>query len=134
MKTMAGFVCIWLVCCMSAVSAADLHVPGKYRLQARISMPNLDENLRAAGYAKSLCISRASDLFPVLQQPALEGCLLRAGDTKPVYQLMCESGGTRGEAKLSRQGERWRGRLAVKMGGKNMTFSQHVTAEHIGRC
>ena len=133
---LAGSVCLLMMTNLSARDAAELPLPGKYRLQVRISMPNLEENLRSAGYEKALCVSRVADFFPVLLQPAFDGCRLRNLQTvgNTVYQLDCPSGGSSGELKLSPQGKRWRGRLAVKMGAKNMTFSQHVIAEYVGRC
>ena len=118
------------------VSAVDLPLPAKYRLQTRLSMPNLDENLRSAVNTQQVCISRVRDLFPVLMQPAFKGC--RLGDPvhaeESTYQLICESGGGSGDVTLKQQGGRWHGRLSVKMGGKNMTFSQSVTAEAVGDC
>ena len=132
----AGIVCLLLTFQILTVSAADIPLPAKYQLQTRLSMPNLDENLRSAVNTQKVCISRVMDLFPVLMQPAFKGC--RLGDpsngAESTYQLFCGSGGGSGVVKLKKRGDRWIGRLSVKMGGKNMTFSQSVTAEPVGSC
>ncbi len=116
-----------------ATDAKDLILPGQYQLHTRIRMPNMDENLRADATAHSECLARLDDFFPILLQPAFKGCHLSASDSGG-YELVCGSGGASGIAELTYRGARWHGRLKVKMGGKNMTFSQSVSARYTGSC
>lgn len=130
---------------ISALIAAS--TPASEMLPARLydvitetSMPHLEENLRYAVTRANRCLA-GEDLasaFPVLQSPSLADCMLRHdgrnGDVLS-YVLVCAGGhGTTGNA-------RWRvserlivGTLNVKLGGKNMTFFQRVTAKELGRC
>jgi hypothetical protein len=51
------------------------------------------------------------------------------------YVLACEGGhGTTGQAVWDIDANRVRGTLNVKLGGKNMTFYQRITAVPRGRC
>jgi hypothetical protein len=63
---------------------------------------------------------------------------VRLGDTLSytlAYTLTCEAGhGTTGEATWRIEEQRIRGTLNVKLGGKNMTFYQRVTALPVGSC
>lgn len=103
-------------------------------------MPHLEENLRYAITRTKRCLAREDlvSAFPVLQHPSLAGCKLReqsADEETIAYVLLCESSsGTTGTATWQ-LGERViRGTLEVKLGGKNMTFSNRVTGSLIGEC
>lgn len=82
--------------------------------------------------ATLLQLDELASLFPILRHPWLEGCHLgderRRGSTVR-YRLVCASPQVAGgAARLDAAGERIAGILEVKMGGKNMTFSQHIDA------
>jgi hypothetical protein len=117
-------------------------VPGAqfYELTTQTTMPHLEENLRYATTTRRQCLTLAqlTMAFPILRHPALEGCSLRNEGRAPqqlTYQLVCEGGhGTTGSATWRLGEHRMRGTLDVKLGGKNMTFSQSITAVSIGRC
>jgi hypothetical protein len=107
-------------------------------------MPHLEENLRYTTTHQRSCIS-GKDLatgFPILNHPTLAGCMLRGesqnGDNKDgtvKFDLSCNvRHGTTGMAVWHIDKQRIRGRLDVKLGGKNMTFSQTVTATVVGHC
>ena len=109
-------------------------------------MPHLEENLRYATTHQRSCIAR-KDLatgFPILNHPTLAGCMLRgesqnddiaAKDGTIKFGLSCDDRhGTTGMAVWHIDKQRIRGRLDVKLGGKNMTFSQTVTAKVVGHC
>ena len=89
-------------------------------------MPNLEENLRYATTREQRCLN-LDDLeswFPILRHPALEGCHL---DDR--HRLVCANPQVAsGAARLETAGERIAGILEIKMGGKNMTFSQRIEA------
>jgi len=96
-------------------------------------MPNLEENLRYATTREQRCLrlDELASLFPILRHPSLEGCRLddelKHGSSVR-YRLVCASPQVAsGTARLD-VGERIAGILEIKMGGKNMTFSQSIEA------
>jgi hypothetical protein len=130
----------FLACSIAASSAAL--APHFYEVTTVTAMPHLEENLRYATTHEKRCLAPA-DLsspvaFPVLSHAALRDCRLgaesREGDTL-TYALICEGGhGTTGNA-VWRMGEKQlSGTLSVKLGGKNFTFYQRVTARFLGEC
>ena len=79
-----------------------------------------------------------SPAFPILNDPSLKGCKLdkesRHEDTVS-YPLVCEGGhGTTGTAIWYLGADQIRGTLDVRLGGKNMTFYQRITAQPMGKC
>jgi hypothetical protein len=111
-----------------------------YDLTVETGMPHLEENLRYTVTHERRCLAhqRLSAAFPILDHPALAGCRLdaeaRDGDTV-AYQLTCDGAhGTTGHALWKLEGARIRGTLNVKLGGKNMTFYQRVSAVPLGDC
>jgi len=121
-------------------SASELLPPRLYDVTIETGMPHLEENLRYTTTHQRHCIS-PKDLateFPILGHPSLNGCTLgsevRQDDTVK-FGLSCEDRhGTTGTAVWHIDKHRIRGRLDVKLGGKNMTFSQTVTATVVGNC
>jgi hypothetical protein len=103
-------------------------------------MPHLEENLRYAVTRTNQCLTRENlaSAFPVLQHPSFAGCRLREqsqDEDTIAYLLLCESSsGTTGTAKWHLGDRLIRGTLDVKLGGKNMTFSQRVTGTPMGKC
>lgn len=125
---------------MLPVQASEFLPARRYDVTIETGMPNLEENLRYATTHQRRCISLAdlATVFPVLNHPTLAGCTLggevRKGDTVK-FGLRCEGNhGTTGMAVWHIDEQHIRGRLEVKLGGKNMTFSQTVTAKVIGSC
>jgi hypothetical protein len=58
----------------------------------------------------------------------------RNGDTID-YTLVCDgTNGTTGTAHLHADAKHVTGILAIRMGGKNMTFSRHIQARRISDC
>jgi hypothetical protein len=119
--------------------AAARLTPGEYVLTTRMLMPHLDEMRRIEKHAV-VCVTRGTpeELFPVLAQPALRGCVLAYEAVRATgreYILTCASARVAtGKARVSGVGERFEGLLEVKMGGKNMTFSQHISAARRADC
>src|SRR6266481_2458255 len=122
------------------VQAAELFRTRLYDVTIETGMPHLEENLRYTTTHQRSCIS-LKDLateFPILNHPTLAGCALggeaRKDDTVK-FVLSCDDRhGTTGMAVWHINKLRIRGRLDVKLGGKNMTFSQTVTARVVGNC
>jgi hypothetical protein len=113
---------------------------GQYEITVETYMPHLEENLRYATTHETRCL-RQQDLasaFPVLRHASLQGCQLHE-DANTVdevsYVLACTGGhGTTGNAVWKFEEHRITGTLHVKLGGKNMTFSQRWTAVPAGQC
>ena len=103
-------------------------------------MPHLEENLRYGITREKRCLGYQElfSAFPILNQGSLKGCALheegRHEDTVS-YLLICEGGhGTTGTAQWHLGADKIRGTLNVKLGGKNMTFYQRITAKPLGEC
>ena len=122
------------------VQASELFPARLYEVTIETGMPHLEENLRYTTTHQRRCIS-PKDLateFPILGHPSLNGCTLGSGarhhDTVK-FGLSCEDRhGTTGTAVWHIGKQRIWGRLDVKLGGKNMTFFQTVTAKVVGNC
>jgi hypothetical protein len=112
---------------------------GSYAIESQMVMPHLDEMRRISEH-QTECVAQddAAQFFPVFKQPALIGCRLRdepSSDFELNYVLTCDSvNGASGSAQLRLDGEHIKGILKAKMGGKNMTFSQHIQATREGDC
>jgi hypothetical protein len=122
------------------VQAAEWLPTRLYDVTIETGMPHLEENLRYTTTHQRSCIS-LQDLataFPILNHPTLAGCTLRGASRKDdtvTLGLSCDDRhGTTGMAVWHIDKQRIRGRLDVKLGGKNMTFSQTVTARVVGKC
>jgi hypothetical protein len=111
-----------------------------YEVTTETAMPHLEENLRYATTREQRCLEQDElwTAFPILQYAALKDCRLeqesRQADAVS-YALVCEGGhGTTGRAIWQLGRTHSVGTLSVKLGGKNMTFSQRVTARALGAC
>jgi hypothetical protein len=131
-----------LVSAFTAVSlpAAETAPARLYEVITETGMPHLEENLRYAVTRENRCLTdeELASAFPILKSASLADCKLqresRVADVDS-YLLVCTGGhGTTGNASW-RSGEQLMvGQLDVKLGGKNMTFFQRVTAKPLGQC
>lgn len=111
-----------------------------YEVTTETGMPHLEENLRYAVTTENRCLT-GGDLvsaFSILKSASLADCKLgherRQGDAVS-FLLVCDGGhGTTGNASWRVGEQSIVGTLNVKLGGKNMTFFQRVTAKPLGRC
>ena len=135
---------LMLVCLAASVSvpciaqSTETLRPGLYAIAAQTVMPHLEEMRRITSRDTRCIHDLPSGLFPVLRQPAMTGCGLTdevSGVVDARYALVCttERAAT-GAAKLKISEDLITGVLKVKMGGKNMTFSQHIEATWQGDC
>lgn len=114
--------------------------PRAYELTVETWMPHLEESLRYATTREQRCLNPRElyFAFPILSHASLKGCRLdQEGrhDDIVSYRLGCEGGrGTTGVARWHLGPLRIQGTLDVKLGGKNMTFYQRVTARPLGEC
>jgi hypothetical protein len=131
---------IWRMCSLVALAAAAVDSPRLYLVTTETSMPHLEENLRYTTERSQQCIARKDlgSAFPVLHHASLAGCRLReqrSDEDVLSYVLACEnSSGTTGTATWRLGEHSLHGTLNVKLGGKNMTFSQRITATILGDC
>lgn len=128
---------LWL---LPQAQAAQPLTPGAYELTTETVMPHLEEALRYATTRETRCLGEL-DLraaFPILRHDSLKGCTLDESsrdEGELRYLLHCAgSSGSSGEAVWQVGANRLIGRLEVKLGGKNMTFSQRVSARLLGAC
>jgi hypothetical protein len=111
-----------------------------YDVTIETGMPHLEENLRYATTRERRCITDQdlATVFPILGHPALQDCRLENESRHAhaaSYLLVCQGGhGTTGSALWRLSDHQIRGTLDVKLGGKNMTFYQRVTARVLGAC
>lgn len=111
-----------------------------YEIAVETSMPHLDEALRYSSTREQRCLSDQDfrTAFPALSHPALKGCALKSAtrhEGELSYDLHCEGKSeTTGHARW-RVGDRMSvGTLHVRLGGKNMTFSQRMTLTRLRAC
>jgi len=119
--------------------ASEPMFPKLYEVTTEIGMPHLEENLRYATTRETSCLTRFDPFaFPILKHEALKGCNLKYDnhcDETICYVLSCiGQHGTTGEARWRIDSNQIRGTLNVKLGGKNMTFYQRITATQVGEC
>lgn len=112
--------------------------PGEYRIEAQIDMPHLRDNLKGTDTTDLVCVERAGDLFPALSNPVFAQCNLgreeRLGRDSLRLLTCSGAGGTAGAALVRRDSDEVQAVLVVRMGGKNMTFSQRVQGQRRGTC
>lgn len=134
-----GLLAFSIASCPSAW-ALELISPGFYVVTAETAMPHLEENLRYATTREQRCLTDPSVLpeFPILRHDSLKGCKLENEtrvEESVTYSLACAGGqGIIGTAQWLLGADEVRGRLDIRLGGKNMTFYQQVTAKRLGDC
>jgi hypothetical protein len=123
-----------------AAATAGLDVPvGSYTVTSQMIMPHLEE-MRRISNQQTRCLNTPGPfgLFPVMDQPALHGCSFgyeRADGDAFSYLLVCQTARVAtGSATLRQTSHGVTGAVDIKMGGKNMTFSQKIAATRVGEC
>jgi len=122
-------------------NASELVVTsGEYFIKAEIIMPHLEENLRYTNTNSQKCLSREdpSSLFPLLNHASFVDCALtskRSEGDHIEFDLVCRNPeAATGSANFVIGSDTLSGTLEVKMGGKNMKFSQRIRGHRIGSC
>jgi hypothetical protein len=138
---LGSFVCALVIFAVPVWAQASESISTRsYELVTEIGMPHLEENLRYTITRDKRCLSQRElfSAFPILAHQSLKGCKLDEesySEGAVSYHLICDSGhGTTGAARWQLGPEMIRGTLEVKLGGKNMTFYQRVTAKPLGEC
>jgi len=103
-------------------------------------LPHLEESLRYATTRSRQCLGtqEASELFPLLRHEAFAGCTLdheSSKDSEAQLSLRCKNPqAATGTAHFTLQAGGFQAVLHIKMGGKNMTLSQRLSAPRLGAC
>ena len=111
-----------------------------YTITTETGMPYLEENLRYATTHETACLNlnELYQRFPILKSPALADCRLgqpTEGTSGMSLPLVCANNhGTNGGVLWTTYGDRSTGTLSIRLGGKNMTLYQRVTAISHGPC
>lgn len=139
-RTLIG-VCLLLALAVASAEDSPTFKPplGSYEVTSQMIMPHLDEMRRiSTTVPRCLRESAVFGLFPVMDQPALRGCRFgfeRAEGEAYHYLLVCQTARVAtGSATVRLTEKGISGIVDVKMGGKNMTFSQRIEAIQAGRC
>lgn len=129
-----------LAACGSSAPAAEAVSLRQYEVTTETGMPNLEANLRYATVTEKRCLNTQdlSGAFWMLKHVSLQDCqLVKATEsaTQSSYLLECRGGhGTTGDATWQLGPAAIAGTLNVRLGGKNMTFFQRITAKPLGPC
>ena len=115
--------------------------PGLYEVAVKLELPHL-ENTTAKRTA-TICVSDADrngsrGLAVLSENNPLARCpvsnVSESGDSL-TFDIACEGGNAAvGSAKYVLGAESFEGRIAMKMGGKNMTMSETQVGRRIGEC
>jgi hypothetical protein len=135
----------WTACAFAlglATSSAANDLPTRrlYQMSTHTGMPHLDENLRYAVVNEQRCLdpNDLSGAFWMLDDVSLRDCKLAKLSQSPTgasYVLQCNAGhGTSGDATWQFTPRQLTGVMNVRLGGKNMTFYQRITAAPVGEC
>ena len=128
-----------LLCVLPVVSAAE-PMRRDYEVVTETGMPHLEENLRYATRIERMCVDtrELAQAFWMLRDVSLQDCKLVNVNEAPdqsLYQLKCSGGhGTTGDARWQFTPSTVSGTLNVRLGAKNMTFYQRITAKPLGEC
>ncbi len=114
--------------------------PGLYEVTTETLLPNLREALRYATTRVRQCLGprQPASLFPLLAHRSFAGCTLADPPSsvgEATYVLVCANPEVAsGTASFYLAPGRFSAVLEVKMGGKNMTFSQRVHGPRLRAC
>jgi hypothetical protein len=120
--------------------AAEPASPLLYEMTTETLMPHLEENLRYAVRKERRCVNLndLSKVFWMLDEASLQDCVLVKSTEQAdsaLYLLKCNGGhGTTGDARWKLDPDAIKGTLKVRLGGKNMTFYQRISAKPVGTC
>lgn len=139
-RTLAAF--LLAVVGLGAVDASEpktVLTNGSYEVEVRLELPHLED--WAVRKLATVCVtddggSRGlvvlSDNNPLAKCPASN--VRQDGDTL-TFDIACEGrNAARASAKFLLASERFRGRIAMVMGGKNMTMTETQVGRRIGTC
>lgn len=110
---------------------------GQYDVEVRLELPHVDDlNMRKT---RSICVTPGSNALTVLgdnnplsQCPASN---IREDGSMLTFDIVCEgTNAARASASYALAGDSFRGRITMKMGGKNMTMAETQEGHRVGAC
>lgn len=116
--------------------------PGAYEITYRLELPHVD--LAEPGRRAAICIvastadltqglGAVSDNNPLARCQSEDARRTREGAL--AFTIVCPgANAARGEAVYQLQGDRFEGRIAMRMGGKNMTMTETQSGNRTGTC
>jgi hypothetical protein len=134
------------LCAGASLSSACLGVeatalePGEYEVTVQLELPHIEK--AAATKLARICVTGAngsarglavlSDNNPLTQCPASS---IREDHGTLSFEIVCPGGNAAiGSAKFRLHAQGFEGAIAMKMGGKNMTMTEHQSGRRVGKC
>lgn len=137
--TISGAALLALFAAANGPAPADEAAPraGTYSVEMRLDLPHLEG--RTAMQRHVVCLGPSPAALPVLSAnnplascPAVD--LRRDGDVL-TFDIVCPgSNAARAHARFIVRQQGFRGRIAMTMGGKNMTMTESQVGRRIGTC
>ena len=119
----------------------DLLAAGRYDVDVRLELPHVEDlNMKKIvafcvvpdGAGGSYGLTVLGDNNPLSQCPASN---VRQDGKVLTFDIVCEgTNAARASASYTLAGEAFRGRITMKMGGKNMTMSETQVGRRVGAC
>lgn len=141
MTIKAIFLAAALLGAASAAAGEMLLEDGAYRVDVRLELPHLED--MAATKSVTICVSRQQDggnhgLVVLSDNNPLAHCPtsnVRSDGDKLTFDISCAGvNSARGTAHYTLGLSGFTGRIAMKMGGKNMTMTETQHGSRIGEC
>jgi hypothetical protein len=140
------FATLVLILAASTPAVADQSRPtlqkGTYEVAVRLVLPHLEDNLRAEKTA-TICISGTGDtgtrgLVVLSDNTPFARCpisnVVYNGDIL-TFDIVCQgANAARASATYTLASQQFRGRIAMKMDGKNMTMTETQFGRRVGDC
>ena len=113
---------------------------GLYDVEVRLELPHVEDlNMRKRA---AVCVTADGEggrgLGALGDNNPLSGCPasnVRRGGNVLAFDVVCEgTNAARASASYTLAGDAFRGRIAVKMGGKNMTMTETQVGRRVGDC
>ena len=113
--------------------------PGLYRVEVTLEIPNVRGEMPFRTVERCIAAERAEgELFAIVSSPKIAECPVvhRAREGARIeVEVVCAPVNTgRASARIELAEMGYTGRIAVTMGGKNMTLTEIQRAERIGDC
>ncbi len=142
MKALGAMVVVILAAQAAGLARAEpLLQPGRYEVRSRLELPHLER--WAIDKKSAICVpaTRPADAIPLpilAENSPFAGCVAqavrRAGDRLD-YRVVCPGRDAARAAATYRLAEgRFRGRIDMVMGAKNMTMTEQQTGQRVGSC
>lgn len=143
-KAATPFLALMVLVPSTAPVAADAHnglKAGSYEIEVRLELPFLDT--AGAKKAETICVTAdkgngthglavLSENNPLAKCPASN---IHQNGNMLTFDIVCPGGNAaRASATYTLAAETFKGRIAMKMGGKNMTMTEIQTGHRTGDC